>query len=140
MKKIGYKIINIVVWHKSDPPPLIYKNKFRFSYEFIIWAKKGFKNYFNYDEMYKVDNKEMEDVWLIPAVQMHEKKHGYHPTQKPEALLERIIKSSSKEGDVVLDPFLGSGTTCFVAKKLSRQYIGIEKEKKYYQIAEYRLK
>jgi len=140
MKKIGYKIINIVVWHKSDPPPLIYKNKFRFSYEFIIWAKKGFKNYFNYDEMYKVDNKEMEDVWLIPAVQMHEKKHGYHPTQKPEALLERIIKSSSKEGDVVLDPFLGSGTTCYVAKKLNRKYIGIEKEKKYYQIAENRLK
>lgn len=140
MKKIGYKIINIVVWHKSDPPPLIYKNKFRFSYEFIIWAKKGFKNYFNYDEMYKVDNKEMEDVWLIPAVQMHEKKHGYHPTQKPEALLERIIKASSKEGDVVLDPFLGSGTTCYVAKKLNRKYIGIEKDEKYYKIADSRLK
>lgn len=139
MKKIGFKIINIVIWHKSDPPPLIYKNKFRFSYEFIIWAKKGGKHYFNYDEMYSVNNQEMEDVWLMDAVQMSEKKHGYHPTQKPEKLLERIIKATSKEGDIVLDPFLGSGTTCFVAKKLNRKYIGIEKEEKYFNIAKDRL-
>lgn len=139
MKRIGFKIINIVIWHKSDPPPLIYKNKFRFSYEFIIWAKKGGKHYFNYDEMFNVNNQEMEDVWLMDAVQMSEKKYGYHPTQKPEKLLERIIKASSKEGDIVLDPFLGSGTTCFVAKKLNRKYIGIEKEKKYFNIAKDRL-
>ncbi len=139
MKRIGFKIINIVIWHKSDPPPLIYKNKFRFSYEFIIWAKKGGKHYFNYDEMYSVNNQEMEDVWLMDAVQMSEKKHGYHPTQKPEALLDRIIKATSKEGDIVLDPFLGSGTTCYVAKKLNRKYIGIEKEKKYFNIAKDRL-
>ena len=139
MKRIGFKIINIVIWHKSDPPPLIYKNKFRFSYEFIIWAKKGGKHYFNYDEMYSVNNQEMEDVWLMDAVQMSEKKHGYHPTQKPEKLLERIIKATSKEGDIVLDPFLGSGTTCFVAKKLNRKYIGIEKEEKYFNIAKDRL-
>jgi site-specific DNA-methyltransferase (adenine-specific) len=139
MKRIGFKIINIVIWHKSDPPPLIYKNKFRFSYEFIIWAKKGGKHYFNYDEMYSVNNQEMEDVWLMDAVQMSEKKHGYHPTQKPEALLDRIIKATSKEGDIVLDPFLGSGTTCYVAKKLNRKYIGIEKEEKYFNIAKDRL-
>ncbi len=140
MKRIGFKIINIVIWHKSDPPPLIYKNKFRFSYEFIIWAKKGGKHYFNYDEMYSVNNQEMEDVWLMDAVQMSEKKHGYHPTQKPEALLDRIIKATSKEGDIVLDPFLGSGTTCFVAKRLNRKYIGIEKEEKYFKIAIKRIK
>ena len=139
MKRIGFKIINIVIWHKSDPPPLIYKNKFRFSYEFIIWAKKGGKHYFNYDEMYSVNNQEMEDVWLMDAVQMSEKKHGYHPTQKPEALLDRIIKATSKEGDIVLDPFLGSGPTCYVAQKLNRKYIGIEKEKKYFNIAKDRL-
>ena len=140
MKKIGFNIINIVIWHKSDPPPLIYKNKFRFSYEFIIWAKKGSKHYFNYDEMYGVNNQEVEDVWLMDAVQMSEKKHGYHPTQKPEKLLERIIKASSKEGDIVLDPFLGSGTTCYVAKRLNRKYIGIEKEEKYFNIAIKRIK
>lgn len=139
MKKIGFKIINIVIWQKSDPPPLIYKNKFRFSYEFIIWAKKGGKHYFNYNEMYNIFRKEMSDVWLLDAVQMTEKKHGYHPTQKPEALLERIIKATSKEGDIVLDPFLGSGTTCFVAKKLKRRYIGIEKDEAYFQIAKKRI-
>ncbi|MFA5602982.1 MAG: site-specific DNA-methyltransferase [Bacilli bacterium] len=139
MKKLGFKIINIIIWHKSDPPPLIYKNKFRFSYEFIIWGKKRNKHYFNYEEMYNIFNHEMEDVWLLDSVQMNEKKHGYHPTQKPEALLARIIKASSKEGDLVLDPFLGSGTTCYVAKKLNRKYIGIEKEEKYFHIAKKRI-
>lgn len=139
MDKIGFKIINVVIWKKVDPPPLIYKSKFRFSYEFIIWADKGHGHMFNYDEMFKVGNKEMEDVWVLPAVQMNEKKFGYHPTQKPECLLERIILSTSNENDVILDPFLGSGTTGFVATKLKRKFIGIEKEKKYFDIASKRL-
>lgn len=80
--------------------------------------------------MFKINNEEMQDVWTIPAVGMKEKKFGYHPTQKPEALLERIIMACSNNGDVVLDPFCGSGTTCYVAKKLKRNYIGIEKNEK----------
>ena len=139
LDKIGFKIINIVVWHKTDPPPLIYKNKLKFSYELIIWASKGFKHEFNYDEMFKINNCELEDVWTIPAVQMKEKKFGYHPTQKPEALLERIIEACSKEGETVLDPFSGSGTTCYVAKKLKRNYIGIEKEKEFFDISKRRI-
>lgn len=139
MDEVGFKIINIIVWHKSDPPPLIYKNKFRFSYELIIWASKGFNHTFNYEDMFKINNAELEDVWTIPAVQMNEKKFGYHPTQKPEKLLERIIKSSSKEGETVLDPFMGSGTTCYVAKKLNRNYIGIEKDNKYFNISKRRI-
>lgn len=139
LDEAGFKIINIVVWHKSDPPPLIYKNKLRFSYELIIWASKGFKHTFNYEYMFKINNGELEDVWTIPAVQMNEKKFGYHPTQKPEELLERIIKSSSNEGDIVLDPFMGSGTTCYVAKKLNRKYIGIEKDKKFFNISKRRI-
>lgn len=139
LDEAGFKIINIVVWHKSDPPPLIYKNKLRFSYELIIWASKGFKYTFNYEYMFKINNGELEDVWTIPAVQMNEKKFGYHPTQKPEELLERIIKSSSNEGDIVLDPFMGSGTTCYVAKKLNRKYIGIEKDKKFFNISKRRI-
>ncbi len=139
LDEIGFKIINIVVWHKSDPPPLIYKNKFKFSYELIIWAKKDGKHTFNYDDMFNVDNEEMQDVWTIPAVQMHEKKFGYHPTQKPEALLERIIKACSNENDIVLDPFSGSGTTCYVAKRLNRKYIGIEKDKKFFNISKRRI-
>lgn len=138
LKECGFKIINIIIWHKVDPPPLIYKNKFRFSYEFIIWAKKGNKHYFNYDLMFSLKKQEMEDVWRMAAVQMKEKKFGYHPTQKPEQLLRRIILSSTKEGDVVLDPFLGSGTTTYVAKQLKRNYIGIEKEMKYFEIAKAR--
>ena len=139
LDEIGFKIINIVVWHKSDPPPLIYKNKFKFSYELIIWAKKDGKHTFNYKDMFAVDDEEMQDVWTIPAVGMSEKKFGYHPTQKPEALLERIIKACSNEGDIVLDPFSGSGTTCYVAKKLNRKYIGIEKNKEFFNISKRRI-
>ncbi|MFI3251806.1 MAG: site-specific DNA-methyltransferase [bacterium] len=140
LKEVGFKIINIIVWHKSDPPPLIYKNKFKFSYELIIWAKKSGKHCFNYKDMFDIDTDEMQDVWTIPAVQMHEKKFGYHPTQKPEELLERIISSCTKKADIVLDPFMGSGTTCYVAKKLGRDYIGIEKDDKFYDIANKRVK
>lgn len=137
--EIGFKIINIIIWKKIDPPPLIYKNKCRFSYEFIIWADKGKGHFFDYHKMYKISNKELEDVWILPAVSYKEKKFGYHPTQKPECLLERIITASTKENHVVLDPFMGSGTTGAVCKKLNRKFIGIEKEKKYFEIAEKRI-
>ncbi|MGM9858468.1 MAG: DNA-methyltransferase [Bacilli bacterium] len=139
MKKIGFRIINIIIWHKIDPPPLIYKNKFRFSYEFIIWASKGKNKTFNYKDMFKVNNEEMQDVWNLSAVQINEKKFGYHPTQKPECLLDRIIISATNEKDIVLDPFMGSGTTGYVAKKRNRIFIGIEKEKKYFDIAKNRI-
>lgn len=89
--------------------------------------------------MFKISNEEMHDVWALPAVQMCEKKYGYHPTQKPECLLERIIVSSTNENDIVLDPFMGSGTTGYIAKKLKRHFIGIEKEKKYFDIAQKRI-
>lgn len=139
MDKLGFKTINIIIWHKTDPPPLIYKNKFRFSYEFIIWASKGRNKTFHYKEMYYVGNEEMHDVWNLSAVQIDEKKYGYHPTQKPQSLLERIIKASSNVNDTVLDPFMGSGTTGFVCKVLKRNFIGIEKEIKYYNIAKARI-
>lgn len=139
LKELKFKIINIIIWHKSDPPPLIYKNKFRFSYEFIIWAKKGNKHYFNYNLMYEISKTEMEDVWTIPAVHKNEKKFGYHPTQKPVKLLERIILSSSKIGDTILDPFLGSGTTYITSKKLERNCIGIEKNSTFYNISKKRI-
>ncbi len=139
LDEIGYKIINIVVWHKTDPPPLVYKNKFKFSYELIIWAKKNGKHTFNYQKMFNVAKEEMQDVWTIPAVKMSEKKFGYHPTQKPEALIERIIIACSNIGDTVLDPFCGSGTACYVAKKLNRNYIGIEKEIEYFNISKRRI-
>jgi len=139
LQKLKFKIINIIIWEKTDPPDLIYKNKFKFSYEFIIWAKKGNNYIFNYTKMFNVNNKEHSDVWKLPAVNMSEKTFGYHPTQKPEILLMRIVLACTKEGNLILDPFMGSGTTCVVAKKLGRRFIGIEKEEKYYNIALNRL-
>lgn len=134
-----FKIINIIIWKKLDPPPLIYKNKCRFSYEFIIWADKGYGHIFNYNSMYNINNSELEDVWVLPTVTMNEKKNGYHPTQKPECLLERIINASSYVGQLVLDPFMGSGTTGVICKKLNRCFIGIEKEYNYFNIAKTRI-
>lgn len=139
LNKNGFKIINIVIWKKVDPPPLVYKNKLRFSYELVIWADKGHGHTFNYQEMFKIANKELEDVWIMPAVSKNEKNYGYHPTQKPECLLERIIISSTNENQIVLDPFMGSGTTGAVCKKLKRKFIGIEKEKTYFEIAKRRI-
>ena len=84
--------------------------------------------------------KQMKDVWLIPLVSKKEKKFGKHPTQKPLALLERIILASTNEGDLILDPFNGSGTTGLAALKLNRKYIGIEKEAEYVELTKKRLK
>ena len=137
---LGFKINNIVIWHKIAPPPLIYKNRFQFSYEFIIWASNGKPKTFNYNEMYKVQNREMHDVWNLPAVPTKEKRYGYHPTQKPECLLEIIVQATSKEKDVILDPFMGSGTTGVVCLRYNRQFIGIEKEHDFFNIASNRIK
>ena len=139
LKDAGFRLINAVIWHKSDPPPLIYRTKFRFSYEMILWCGKGRKHYFDYNAMYCVAQEEMHDVWTIPAVRMPEKRYGYHPTQKPEELLKRIIIASTQKDDLILDPFLGSGTTAAVAKALNRRCIGIEKDDKFFDIARRRV-
>lgn len=139
LKELGYTVVNFITWEKLDPPPLIYKNKLRFSAEHIIWAKPNKKHKFNYQLMYNVDEKEMTDVWKLSAVKVYEKKHGKHPTQKPIELLKRIILATTKKNDVVLDPFMGSGTTCVAAKQLGRQYIGIEQNEEYFNLAKRRL-
>ena len=139
MEKIGFHIINIIIWHKVDPPPLIYKNKYRFSYEFIIFASKTKNYYFNFEYLKSISNKEMDDVWELPSVSIKEKKCGYHPTQKPLCLLDRIINASSKSNDIVLDPFLGSGTTAVSALKNKRRILGIEKDSKFYIISKKRI-
>jgi site-specific DNA-methyltransferase (adenine-specific) len=139
MAKLGFHLINMIIWHKVDPPPLIYKNKFKFSYEMILWMGKSKDHTFNYQEMFKSVGEEMHDVWNLAAVQMQEKTFGYHPTQKPEALLERIILASTQPNQVVLDPFMGSGTTCAVAKRLGRKFVGIEKDKEFFRIASKRV-
>ena len=135
LEEEGFKIINNITWRKLNPPPNISCRAFVHSTETILWAKKDIqkaKHKFHYELMREMNNnKQMKDVWETSLTKPSEKKCGKHPTQKPIALLEKIILASTDEGDLILDPFNGSGTTGIVANKLNRKYIGIEKEKEY---------
>lgn len=131
MTELGYRILNVVTWAKTNPPPNISCRFFTFSSEFVIWARKSVKkpHYFNYDLMKQLnDNKQMTDVWRLPAIAPWEKSCGKHPTQKPLALLSRIIMASCKENGWILDPFCCSSTTGIAASLLCRKYLGIERE------------
>ncbi|MEG1821175.1 MAG: site-specific DNA-methyltransferase [Malacoplasma sp.] len=138
LEQEGFKIINNITWKKLNPPPNISCRAFTHSTETILWAKKDLKkskHKFNYGTMKELnDGKQMKDVWETSLTKPSEKICGKHPTQKPIALLEKIILASTDEGDIVLDPFNGSGTTGIVASRLKRKYIGIEKEKEYLEL------
>ncbi|MDR1782124.1 MAG: site-specific DNA-methyltransferase [Bacilli bacterium] len=144
LEQEGFKILNNITWQKTNPAPNISCRYFTHSTETIIWARKNNKNakhYYNYDLMKKLNNnKQMKDVWTGSLTNKNEKKYGKHPTQKPEYILEKIILASTKENDVILDPFLGSGTTAVVAKRLKRKCIGIENKQEYIEIVKKRLK
>ena len=143
LEQEGFKIINNITWKKLNPPPNISCRYFVHSTETILWAKKDIKNAkhkFNYSLMRELNSgKQMQDVWESSLTKPSEKKCGKHPTQKPMEILEKIILSSTDEGDLILDPFNGSGTTGIVANKLNRKYIGIDLEKKYLDITIKRL-
>lgn len=136
LKEVGYWIINDVIWFKPNATPLLSRNRFVPSTELIWVASKTKKYYFDYELAKKINGgKQMRNLWTLTA-----KRHiTSHPTEKPEELLERVISLGSKKGDLVLDPFMGSGTTGVVAKKLLRKFIGIEIDKKYFQIATNRI-
>ncbi len=139
---LGFKILNSIVWQKEDPPPNMSKRMFTHSHEYIIWAKKSpqSRHYFNYEAMVKENKgKQMTDVWRIPHVPLHEKTFGYHPTQKPLKLLNRIIIASTKPQNIILDPFCGSGTTGVSALSLNRKFIGIEQEQRFINLAKQRI-
>lgn len=132
--RLGFKILNVVTWAKTNPPPNISCRYFTYSTEFIIWARKLAKvpHYFNYDLMKKLNgDKQMTDVWHLPAIARWEKSCGKHPTQKPLGLLARIIEASTKPGAWVLDPFSGSSTTGIAANLLGRKFLGLEIEDEY---------
>ena len=136
LKKLGLWIINDVVWYKRNAPPLLSTNRLVPSVELIWVASKSKKYFFNY-QMGKIlnDGKQMRNMWEINA-QRH---LTTHPTEKPENLLERIILLGSKQGQTILDPFMGSGTTGVVAKRLMRNFVGIELVKDYFKIASDRI-
>ncbi len=142
----GYWILNDVIWNKNNPMPNFRGTRFTNAHETLIWASKNKKSKytFNYQSLKCLnDDLQMRSDWTLPICNGSEriKKNGkkIHSTQKPESLLHRILLASTNKDDLVLDPFLGTGTTAVVAKKLGRNYFGIEKEKKYFKAAKLRL-
>jgi site-specific DNA-methyltransferase (adenine-specific) len=138
LSKIGFEILNEILWYKIDATPNLSCTRFVADHENFIWARKGKKNTFNYLDLKKMNNgKQMRSTWMSPK---RLDSNRIHPTQKPEWLLKRIILATSKEKDVVFDPFMGSATTAIVASKLNRFFIGSEKNKEYYELSQKRLK
>jgi site-specific DNA-methyltransferase (adenine-specific) len=142
LQQLGFKLLNDISWVKPNPPPNLSCRYFTHATETILWAAKNSKSKhtFNYKLMRRMaGGRQMKSVWQLPAPQREEKTFGKHPTQKPLALLERIVLASSQEGDVVLDPFVGSGTTLIAAIRLHRKAIGIEISDEYIDLALRRL-
>jgi len=141
LTELGYKILNVITWAKTNPPPNISCRFFTYSTEFIVWARKCPKvpHKYNYELMKAInDGKQMTDVWRLPAIARWEKSCGKHPTQKPLALLTRIILASTDEYDWILDPFAGSSTTGIAANLCRRRYLGIEQEERFASISKSR--
>ena len=150
MQLLGYHILNDISWFKPNASPNMCCRYFTASHETLIWARKDkkTKHTFNYELMKNGDfssdfikkpNMQMRSVWAIGTPKKSEKTFGKHPTQKPLDLLERIILASTNEGDLILDPFMGSATTGVAALKHNRKFVGIEKEKEFVELAEKRL-
>jgi len=142
LQKQGWHFINDICWYKPNAAPNLACRMFTASHETLLWVRKDkkAKHYFNYElvknsdwngDFIKRPNRQMRSVWAITTPKNKEKKYGKHPTQKPEALIERIILACSQENDIVLDPFCGSGTTGVAALKNRRKFVGIDAEVDY---------
>ncbi len=157
LQLLNAKFLNEIIWYKSNASPNLSGRMFTASHETLIWVrkeeitKKGAikttKHFFNYElsrkgnwpeDSLKVPEKQMRSVWRISATPASEKTFGKHPTQKPENLLKRIILLASRENDVILDPFSGSGTTGIVAKRYGRKYVGCDLNKNFLEISQKR--
>lgn len=143
----GYKILNDISWFKPNASPNLSCRYFTASHETLLWARKDprGKHTFNYqamkggdwhnDDVIKKDDKQMRSVWAIGTPKSVEKLYGKHPTQKPLALLDRIILASTNKGDIIIDPFTGSSTTGISASRHGRKFIGIDLEEKYLELS-----
>ena len=145
MMQLGFRMLNDITWEKNNPPPNLGCRCFTHSTETLLWATKApkgskHKYTFNYQEM-KAENggKQMKSVWKLPAAGKDEKRFGKHPVQKPVVLVERCLRASTNPGDLVLDPFIGSGTTGVAALKCGRKFVGIEQDSIYIDIGNSRL-
>lgn len=147
LQNLGFWILNDIIWCKTNPMPNFRGKRFTNAHETLIWAATSpdAKPCFNYEAMKNLnDEKQMRSDWNLPICSGKERRRDddgdkLHPTQKPESLLYRVITSSTKPGDIILDPFFGSGTTGAVAKKLGRHFIGLERDKRYATYAERRI-
>jgi modification methylase len=147
LQDLGFWVLNDVIWRKTNPMPNFKGRRFTNAHETLIWCSKSkdAKYTFNYEAMKALnDDLQMRSDWTIPICGGNERLRGEdgvktHPTQKPEALLHRVLLASTKAGDVVLDPFFGSGTTGAVAKRLGRRWIGLERDETYARAAERRI-
>lgn len=150
MQLLGYHILNDICWFKPNASPNLSCRFFTASHETLIWARKdkNGKHTFNYEKMkdgsfpkdfIKHENKQMQSVWAINTTPQKEKTHGRHPTQKPLLLLDRIIQACTNEGDLILDPFMGSGTTGVSALSQNRKFVGIEIDENYFKLANTRI-
>jgi site-specific DNA-methyltransferase (adenine-specific) len=145
MQMLGYKILNDIAWFKVNPPPNLSCRYFTHATETVLWAKKSEKarHLFHYEEMKAMPDpapgKQMLSLWRVLPPSAQEKRFGKHPTQKPEALLDRIVRAASNPGDRVLDPFSGTGTTGTVAARLCRRFVGFELDVQYLEIARRRI-
>jgi len=148
LQDLGFWIQNDIVWRKSNPMPNFRGKRFTNAHETLIWCAKSPEGRptFNYDTMKHLnDDTQMRSDWLLPICNGGERLKGddgnkAHPTQKPEALLYRVIMSSTKPGDIILDPFFGTGTTGAVARRLGRNFIGMDQDKVYARLAEKRIR
>jgi site-specific DNA-methyltransferase (adenine-specific) len=142
LQSLGFKILNDIAWYKVNPPPNLACRYFTHATETLLWARKTpqARHTFHYADM-KAENggKQMQSLWSIQPPARWEKRHGKHPTQKPEALLERIVRAASRPGDLVLDPFCGSGTTGVACARLGRGFVGIDRELDYLTLARLRI-
>ncbi|WP_281019150.1 MULTISPECIES: site-specific DNA-methyltransferase [unclassified Minwuia] len=147
LQDLGFWILNDVVWRKSNPMPNFRGRRLTNAHETMIWCAKGEKNKgytFNYEALKVLnDDVQMRSDWLLPICSGNErlKEDGQkaHSTQKPESLLHRILVTATRDNDIVLDPFFGTGTTGAVAKRLGRRFIGIDREEKYCRLAQNRI-
>ena len=138
LTELDFKILNCVTWAKTNPPPNLSWKYFTHSTEFVLWARKNKKvsHYYNYELMKQINGgTQMKDVWHLPAIAPWEKSCGKHPTQKPLALLTRIILASTQKNAWILDPFTGSSTTGISANLTGRKFLGIDKESEFLQIS-----
>jgi site-specific DNA-methyltransferase (adenine-specific) len=141
LQELDFKILNVITWEKNNPPPNFSCRFFTHSTELIIWARKKEKvpHYYNYELMKQLNgDKQMKDVWKLPAIAPWEKSCNKHPTQKPLAVLTRLILASTKPNAWILDPFAGSSTTGIAANLLNRRYLGIDQEEEFLEISKNR--